>query len=161
MTRRMPSIRRLYGASPLHLILSIACLAFAGYLVWTVVPAPNSARIFIWIGLAAAVHDLLLWPLYVLLDRVLAVVHNNRKQAHALVPWINHLRVPAVLSAIALVISFPLVLRHSEPAYRTATGLTERPYLGRWLLLSVSAFVASALLYVMRLLRKRQRQASK
>lgn len=157
----MSWLRARYGAGPLHLVLTTACLAFAGYLVWTVVPAPNSARIFIWIGIAAAVHDLVLWPLYVLLDRLLAVADRDRARPHASVPWINHVRVPAVLSGVALLISFPLVLRHSEPAYHTATGLTEQPYLGRWLLLTTLAFSASALAYLVRLLYWRRRRADR
>jgi hypothetical protein len=154
-------VRHRYGAGPVHLVLTASCLAFAGYLVWTVVPAPNSARIFIWIGVAAGVHDLVLWPLYVLLDRILAVVQRDEARASASVPWINHIRVPTVLSAVALLISFPLVLRHSESAYHTATGLTERPYLERWVLLTTSAFSISALTYLARVLYLRRRKADR
>ena len=144
----MSWFRRRYGAGPLHLMLSTASLAFAGYLVWILVPAANSLRLFVWIGVAAAVHDLILWPIYAGLDR-LARGGGGRRAA---VPVVNHIRVPVVLSAVTLLISFPLVLRHSEPAYHTATGLTEGPYLARWLILSGSAFAASALLYLGRVL---------
>lgn len=158
----MNRLRRHYGAGPVHLVLSAVCLAFAGYLVWVVLPAPNSARIFIWIALAAGVHDVLLWPLYTLLDRALTRTRTrNEKQRQPAVPWINHVRVPAVLSAVMLLISFPLVLRHSEPAYHAASGLTEQPYLGRWLVLSGSAFAASALMYMTRLLLNRQRRVTR
>jgi hypothetical protein len=153
-------LRRRYGDGPVHLLLSVACLGFAGYLVWTVAPAPNSARIFIWIGLAAAVHDIVLWPLYVLLDRTLSTAHPAKRRPYG-VAWINHIRVPAVFSAVALLISFPLVLRHSEPAYHTASGLTEQPYLGRWLVLTGCGFALSALLYLARVLRRRLRGASR
>lgn len=158
----MNRLRRHYGAGPAHLVLSAACLAFAGYLVWVVEPAQNSSRILIWIALAAGVHDVVLWPLYTLLDRALTGTRARNKNRHQpAVPWINHVRVPAVLSAVMLLISFPLVLRHSEPAYHAASGLTEQPYLGRWLALSGSAFAASALIYVMRLLLKRQRRVTR
>jgi hypothetical protein len=73
------------------------------------------------------------------------------------VPWINHLRVPVVLSAVMLAVSFPLVLRHSERTYHTATGLTEHPYLARWLLLTASAFAISAVIYAIRLIRVARR----
>ena len=160
----MTWLRRRYGDGPLHLILSVACLAFAGYLVWTVLPAPNSVRLLVWIAAAAAVHDLVLWPLYALMDRVLGPIARKRRGNDGIhrpsVPLINYIRVPAVLSAVMLLISFPLVLRHSEPAYHTATGLTEQPYLGRWLLLSGCAFGGSALLYVARLLRSKLRRGA-
>ena len=152
----MSWLRRRYGDGPLHLVLSTACLAFAGYLVWTVLPAPNSVRILVWIAAAAAIHDVVLWPLYTVLDRILRPTDRSRRGRHASVPLINHIRVPAVLSAVTLLISFPLVLRHSEPAYHTASGLTEQPYLGRWLLLTGSAFAASAVIYLARLLRTRR-----
>ena len=155
----MKRLRRHYGAGPVHLVLSAACLAFAGYLVWVVLPAPNSARIFIWIALAAGVHDVLLWPLYTLLDRALTRTRSKRSRQPS-VPWINHVRVPVVLSALMLLISFPLVVRHSEPAYHAASGLTEQPYLGRWLALSGSAFAGSALVYAARLILNRQRRSA-
>lgn len=154
---RLSWFRRRYGDGPAHLLLTTACLAFGGYLVRTVVPAANSVRILIWIGVAAAVHDLVLWPLYVILDRALTALHRRGAPAVPEVPWINHVRAPVVLSSVALLISFPLVLRHSEPAYHTATGLSEHPYLGRWLLLTGCAFGASAALYMFRVFRSRLR----
>lgn len=145
-------LRMQYGAGPMHLF-GLACgLAFGGYIVWIVEPAPNSARIFLWAGTAALVHDLVLWPLYTVLDRVAS---RAGRQTRFAIPWINYVRVPTVLSAVMLTVSFPLVLRHSEPAYRTATGLTENPYFGRWLLLSGGAFAFSALVYVLRSARQR------
>lgn len=147
-------VRTHYGAGPLHLLCLLAGLGFAGYLVWTVLPAPNSARILIWVAAAAAAHDLLLWPLYTIADRAARGSHTERYRG---VPWINHLRVPAVLSAVALAVSFPLVLRRSERAYRAASGLTEHPYLGRWLVLSGAAFALSAVLYAIRVLRAARR----
>ena len=154
----MSRLRGHYGDGPVHLVMSAACLVFAGYLVWTILPAPNSARLLIWIAVAAAVHDLVLWPAYALLDRVLGRAAQRRGAPRAAIPLANHVRVPAVLSALMLLISFPLVLRHSEPAYHTATGLTEQPYLGRWLLLTACAFGASALIYAARLVRTRLRR---
>jgi hypothetical protein len=149
----MRSVRRWlevhYGAGPLHLLCLPAALGFAGYLVWTVLPAPQSVRILIWVVSAAVAHDLLLWPLYSLADRAGHLLSTGRRRPA--VPWINHLRVPAVLSAVGLAVSFPLVFRRSEATYHTATGLTEHPYLARWLLLSASAFAVSALLYALRL----------
>lgn len=147
-------LRSHYGAGPMHLLCLAAGLAFAGYLVWTVVPAPNSARILIWVAAAAVAHDLLLWPLYTIADRAARSMDAKRAPA---VPWINHVRVPAVLSAVALAVSFPLVLRRSERAYHAASGLTEYPYLGRWLLLTGGAFTLSAVLYAIRLLRAARR----
>lgn len=158
----MSWLRQRYGAGPLHLVLSVACLAFSGYLVWTVLPAANAARLFVWIGLAAAVHDLLLWPFYAGLDRLVVRLRERRRKTigdRFAVPLVNHIRVPVVLSAVTLLISFPLVLRHSEPAYHTATGLTEQPYLWRWLSITGSAFAISAVIYIGRVSIRRARRA--
>jgi hypothetical protein len=146
----MSRFRRLYGAGPLHLVSMMACLCFAGYLVWTILPAPQSIRILIWVGGAAVAHDLVLWPVYTVIDRAARAGARRRVPP---VPWINHVRVPVVLSAVTLVISWPLVTRHSEAAYHAASGLSEHPYLGRWLLLSGLAFAVSLLIYAVRILR--------
>lgn len=155
LERAMLWLRRRYGDGPLHLILTVASLGFAGYLVWIVLPAPKSIVILVWIAIAAAVHDLVLWPLYAVMDQLSTWVHHRQRPNHPRVPWINHVRVPVVLSAVMLLISFPLVLRHSEPAYHTATGLTEQPYLAHWLVLTAIAFGASALIYLGRVFRGR------
>jgi hypothetical protein len=152
----MTWFRRRYGAGPLHLLSLLACLAFAAYLVWTVLPAPQSIRILVWVGGAAVAHDLVLWPVYAVADRIALAVHGHPRLAPK-VPWVNYVRVPVVLSAVTLVISWPLVFRQGELSYHLASGLTQRPYLGRWLLLSGSAFAVSAVLYAARLLRALRR----
>lgn len=151
-------LRRRYGAGPLHLLALPACLAFSGYMVYTVLPAPLSIRILIWFAGAAVAHDLLLWPLYAIADRSAVRLHRRHPDRLPAIPWINYLRVPAVLSAVMLAISFPLVLRLAEPTYRAATGLSESPYLSRWLILSGAAFAASAVLYALRLAGLRRRR---
>jgi low temperature requirement protein LtrA len=140
-----------YGAGPLHLLCLPAALAFAGYLVWTIVPAPDSGRILIWVVAAAIAHDLLLWPLYTIADRATQLIDKGTRRRRLAVPLVNHVRVPVVLSAVMLAVSFPLVLRHSERTYHAATGLTEHPYLARWLLLTGAAFAISAVVYAARL----------
>jgi hypothetical protein len=154
----MTIFRRHYGAGPLHLLSMLACLAFAAYLLWTVLPAPDSTRIVIWVGGAAVAHDLVLWPLYAITDRLAVIADQHEPRRFPPVPWINHLRVPSVLAAVTLLISFPLVLRHSERTYHVATGLTEHPYLGRWLLLTASAFALSTVIYGYRLIRALRRR---
>jgi hypothetical protein len=56
-----------------------------------------------------------------------------------------------VFSAVTLAVSFPLVFGWSKWQYRAATGLSESPYLNRWLLLTGAAFGTSAVLYAVRL----------
>lgn len=152
-------LRRRYGAGPLHLLALIACFCLVGYVVSLALSAPEYVRILVWFGGAAVAHDLVLWPLYAVADRAAVIVARRRPDRLPAVPWINYLRVPAVLSGVALAVSFPLVFRWSEPTYHAASGLTERPYLGRWLLVTGIVFAASALLYAVRLGRARSRKA--
>jgi hypothetical protein len=128
----------------------VACLALAGYVVNRILTGPEGLRILVWFGAGAVAHDLLLWPLYAIADRGAVRVHRRHPDRLPAVPWINHLRVPAVISGTLLAVSFPLVLRLSDPTYRAATGLTESPYLGRWLLVTAVLFAASAFLYAAR-----------
>ncbi len=69
---------------------------------------------------------------------------------------INHVRVPALLSALTLIVSFPLILGFGDGRYERATTLSQDVYLG-WLLLCAAMFAISGLLYA---LRARRRQPS-
>jgi hypothetical protein len=147
----MSWLRRRYGAGPLQLLSLLSCVALAGYVVSRVLAGPEGLRILVWFAGAAIAHDLFLWPLYALTDLTAVAASRRHPERLPKVPWINHLRVPVVLSAVMLAVSFPLVLRLSEPAYHAASGRTENPYLGRWLLLTGMAFGLSAVLYAFRL----------
>jgi hypothetical protein len=144
-------LRRRYGAAPLHLLSLLCCLALAGYGATRVLAGPEGLRILVWFAAAAVAHDLVLWPLYALADVTLVAVARRHPERLPKVPWTNHLRIPVVVSAVMLAVSFPLVFRLSEPAYHAASGLTENPYLGRWLLLTGMAFGLSAVVYALRL----------
>ena len=45
----------------------------------------------------------------------------------------------------------PGIIEQGGPTYAAATGQTQDPFLGRWLLLTAALFAASAVAYVMRL----------
>jgi hypothetical protein len=147
----MTWLRRRYGAGPLHLLSLLSCFALGGYVATRVLAGPEGLRILVWFAGAAGAPDLVLWPLYALVDRTAVSAARGHPERLPKVPWINHLRVPVVLSAVMLTVSFPLVLRLSEPTYHAASGLTENPYLGRWLLLTGIAFGLSTVLYALRL----------
>ena len=149
----MARLRQRYGAGPLHLLSLVACFTLTGYVVSRVLTAPHHLQILVWFAGAVIIHDLVLFPLYALADRSLAAAAASRRHPDRLpdVPWINHLRVPAVVSGTLLAVSFPLVLRLSERTYHAASGLSTAPYLNRWLLVTGTLFAGSALLYALRL----------
>jgi hypothetical protein len=143
--------RRHYGAGPLHLLGLAAAFALAGYVASRIAGVGHAERIAIWFVAGVIAHDLLLWPLYTLVDRGAIRAARRHPEHLPRVPWINHLRAPVMLSAVWLMISFPLVLRLRPRTYKSATGLTPDVYLGRWLAISAIAFGFSAVLYAIRL----------
>lgn len=149
--------RRLYGSNPLHLLVTIACFALAGY-------AANQLRtgdvvgIIIWLGGAVIGHDLILFPLYALADRSVMAVFRRRPPALPAVPWINYLRVPVVFSAILLLIWWPLIFRLPTQFTADHTGLSLNPYMGHWLAVTGALFLLSAVAYALRLRPRRSRR---
>ena len=146
-----------YGAAPLHLIAVIASLAVAGYALLEVAERPAPVNFAIWFGLAIVAHDLIAFPLYSLLDAIAgrALVPGGESERLAL----NHLRVPALLSGLTLIVWFPLVLRLAGDQFEQATGMTADPYLGRWLLLTALLFGGSGVVLAFRLRRAARRRA--
>jgi Kef-type K+ transport system membrane component KefB len=140
--------RRLYGSGPLHLLALVASFALAAAALSHFLDTGAPVNIAVWFVGAVVLHDLVLWPLYAVLDRVAA---DAGRRAH--VPPVNYIRVPAFLSALALLVYFPLILRVSVPVYEKATGQDPGVYLGRWLWITGALFAGSALLYAVALRR--------
>ncbi|OLT31154.1 hypothetical protein BJF79_09180 [Actinomadura sp. CNU-125] len=141
-------LRARYGAGPTHLLALAVCFALAGYAalrVFTTTPWPF---VLAWFAGAAVAHDLVLFPLYALADRSLTGASRARPGRPSPV---NHLRVPFAASGLLLLLFFPMITRWSERDYTAASGRTEDPYLGRWLLVTAALFALSAALYVLRL----------
>lgn len=149
-------LRRRYGAGPLHLLSLIACLALIGYAVTRIHAQGGLVWIALWWVVSLVLHDLVGWPLYAIVDRRAVRAARRHPSRLPAVPWINHLRVPAVISGTLLLVSFPLVGRLSESTYVGTTGYTEAPYLAHWLLATGVLFGASAVLYAVRLGRARR-----
>ena len=145
-------LRSLYGAGPLHLALMLAALALAGYAVlelgldglWD----PDSwwQSIAVWFVGAAVAHDLVLFPAYALGDRLLTARGRSGRQ----VRLTNHLRVPLLAAGLTFVVFFPGIVQQGSDAHLRASGLTQDPYLERWLLLCAAFFAASAAVHAVR-----------
>ena len=146
-----PGFRRLYGASPWHLLAVLGCFALTAYVVSRLADSPALLRIALWLVAVAVVWDLVLGPAYALADRVLLA--PVRRVAPRGVRLLNHVRVPALLSSVLLLVWLPLVAQRSEGIYRTKTGLTQDAYLGRWLAVTGVLLVVSLLLWALRVVR--------
>ncbi len=73
-------------------------------------------------------------------------------------PLINHVRIPAFLSALALLMFFPLILGLDTTNYEKDAGLSGDVFLTRWLGLCAALFLGSAVIYAIRLRRSAQRR---
>jgi hypothetical protein len=139
------SFRRQYGSSPLHLIGHI--LAFAAF-VWAfrqILGGGYVVNYVAWFVGAAILHDIVLVPVYSLIDRI-----ARRETRHAFGPRINYLRAPAIISAILLLVYSPLILGYSDRNYRADTGHAVQHELRNWLLITAGLFVASGLVFLAR-----------
>jgi hypothetical protein len=152
------AFRRAYGAEPLHLLVALATLAFAGYGVVTAVVRPDRVAFLLWFGGAVVAHDLVLFWAYTGVRRGLerAGARLARGDPGRAVRAVNHVTVPLFVSALLLVVWFPLIFGLSAPVYERKVGLPPDPglYLARWLLVTAALFSASAVLYLVRLRRR-------
>lgn len=169
----MPSIstrfKNSYGSHPVHLLTMVSGFALLGYIVATFKPAtlwnPGTwwQSIAVWFAAAVIGHDLLLFPLYALLDRILAARFGRRDFSAARrrpeVLARNYIRVPALGAGLTLLVFLPGIIEQGAPTYQAATGQTQQPFLGRWLLLTAAMFAISAIAYATRLVVARRRTA--
>ena len=146
---RARNFLRWYGASPLHLLTMAGCFALAGYAAAELLPN-NFIGIPVWFIGAVIGHDLILMPLYTLADRSALAVFRHRPLKLPAVSWINYLRIPAGLSALLLLIWFPLILR-LPGRFPVTTTLSLDPYLWHWLGITGALFLLSALALAVRL----------
>lgn len=148
-------LRRRYGASPWHLVALLGCFALSAYTASRLLGEPALLRIAIWFVGAAVVWDLVLGPAFALLDRLLQ--RGTGRLRAAGVPVLNFVRVPAALSLLLLLVWAPLVLQRSQDVYAAKTGLSQDPYLGRWLAVTVALFAGSAALLALTAVRRARR----
>lgn len=142
-----------YGASALHLATHLLAFGAAGYALAQVIRSSGAISFLIWLLLAAVGHDLLLLPVYSMLDRV-AVRGVSRATRDPRL--LNHIRAPALLSGLLFLVYFPLILGLSSRPYFLASGRhAGLPYARNWAGVTVALFAASAAVYVVRCRRAR------
>jgi hypothetical protein len=159
--------KHLYGAHPLHLLSLLASFALVGYAISLLgVHSLWNDRVWwqsiiVWFLGAIVLHDLVLFPFYALADRSLGAgwraVTGRAPQASPSVSPRNYLRLPIMASGLLFLLFFPGIIRQGSASYLRATGLTQQPFLGRWLLLTGTFFAVSAIAYAAATLRVRRR----
>lgn len=150
----MSAFRRRYGAAWWHLLAMLACFALSAYAVSRLIGNPSLFRIAVWFVGAALVWDFVLGPAFALADRGLTASAGRARPAG--VALLNFVRVPAALSLLLLLVWAPLILRRSQDVYQAKTGLSQEPYLGRWLAVTAVLFAGSALCWLLAARRARR-----
>jgi hypothetical protein len=154
-------VRRRAGvdAGPLGVLLMLASLALTAYAGIRLLSS-HVLGIVIWFVAAAVLHDLVLLPLYSLADRAVQALPGNGPGRPDTVggppPWLNHVRIPALLSGLLLLLFFPLVLG-LVGHYHSYSALPAGVFWQHWLLLTAGFFAASATLFALRALRRPRR----
>ncbi len=131
--------------SPFQILLLACSFALAGY-AGARLFADDWRGVALWLVGAALLHDLVLLPLYALADRALVRGLGSAGRRE----WTMYVRVPAALSALLLLVWFPLISGMVDQRYRSATGLSADGFLARWLLITAVLFGGSALLLAIR-----------
>jgi hypothetical protein len=156
-----------YGSHPVHLLTMVAGFALLGYILATFKPStlwnPGTwwQSIAVWFAAAVIGHDLVLFPLYALVDWALSRrVVQRPALAVPLRPKVlarNYIRIPALGAGLTLLVFLPGIIEQGASTYQAATGQTQQPFLGRWLLLTAAMFATSAIAYTARLVVARRR----
>jgi hypothetical protein len=149
-------IRRFYGAQPLHLLATIISFAIvaAGIAGWFQTGS-DPRGILLWALGSVVAFEWILMPLAWLLDRIaLGSRPEERGRRPRLGPRNRaYLRVPALLSALLLIVFAPLIFRADTADFEATTGIAPPDYLARWLLATAAMFVVSAFAYALSLRR--------
>jgi hypothetical protein len=158
--RVLSRFKRLYGASPLHLVGLLACVAVSGLAIqrWFDVGGHDTRLILTWFLALLIGHDLVFVPLYSLVDRILSHRPAARPGPARYARARLHIRVPVMLSGLLLLVFAPLILRKSSGDYGNYAGLSSHPYLGRWLIATACLFVLSAVVYIARVIIDQRRR---
>jgi len=146
-------VKRGGALAGLHIAVIVVGLALGAYVAFRV--ATNSdqwLRIGIWFAAAIIVHDLVAFPVYATADRVLVGASSGLHR----IGLLNHLRVPALGSALLLVVFLPQIIGQGDGSFTSASGLSPGPYLARWLVVTAVLFAISAVAYGTRVLTRRR-----
>jgi hypothetical protein len=146
----MKRFRRLYGGGPLHLLSLIASMLIAGAAVagwFDSFPGPTAVKVLEWFAGAVIAHDLVLLPLYSLLDRVASGARTTQEPPEH-VPGFVFVRIPALLSGLLFLVFFPEILRLGDHTFFVASGLHQRVFLARYLLTCGVLFALSGVAYI-------------
>jgi hypothetical protein len=134
-----------------QLLVHAAVFAVAGYALSQILRGGSAVNFIAWFVGAVLLHDLVILPLYSALDRTARQRRRSRPEWR--VRLTNHVRVPAVISGILLLVYFPPIVGLTDRNYLAASGHHPTGYGRNWLLITVALFIGSGLVYAVRMIR--------
>ena len=151
--------RRSYGASPIHLLAHLVCFAISAFALDRIFSGGDVKVLLVWYRAFAIAHDLLFVPAYTGVDRLFrgTTARLSPLSSHRGVPVINHVRAPVVISALLLIIYFPLISGRNDGWFIELTGHGLTNYMSNWLLITAVLFLGSGLIYTARVIHARAR----
>jgi hypothetical protein len=146
--------RRTYGQGPVHLLTHLAGFAVAAFAFDKIFSGGQVEQLLEWYLGFALLHDLAFVPLYVGVDRGVRAIATRlparRDRPRRAVALVNHVRAPAIVAGLLLLIYAPLITGVGAHTYFAASGHHVSGYLRNWLLITAALFAASALVYAAR-----------
>ena len=140
-------LRRRYGSTPLHLLAHGALFALFAYVALQLADARSVGNIIAWFVAALVLHDIVLLPFYVGLDRI-----AKRATPRGA---INYLRIPAGTSLLFLLLFYPPIFGRNDGSFARVAGTEPSGYLERWLLVTAVLFAIGGVLYAVSAKRRR------
>jgi hypothetical protein len=138
----MSRLARSYGAGPVHLIAHLALLPLAAWALLQIFAVDNTVRILLWLAGAVIAHDLILLPLYAVLDRA-----SQRVLAG---PAVNYVRIPLGLALLLALVYLPQLSGRGDPQFRRVSGRAFDAPVERWLLATAALFAISGVVGLVR-----------
>lgn len=148
----MRRFRYEYGDNAVHLVVGVVTLAVGAWALYKAIGLLGIPANFVkWFAGSIVVHDLVFLPIYSAIGVLVAAAITGGRRSPLRIAALNHLRVPTLLSALALVVWFPLILRKAPGSFEHLTGYANDFYLGRWLALCAVLFGVSAIAFLLRI----------
>jgi hypothetical protein len=137
-------------------VIAVAAFAISRTLE---VASTDGLNFVIWLVAGAVLHDIVLLPLYSLVDMVsrLAMSDHPLRRIHAA----NHVRFPAAISLVVLLVYSPTILDRNPGTFERLSGRPQATDpLEAWLWITLGLFVVSGAVLAFRLLSERRASAS-
>jgi hypothetical protein len=138
----MSRFARSYGAGPVHLIAHLALLPLAAWALLQIFAVDNTGRILLWLAGAVIAHDLILLPLYSVLDRASQRVLGGTT--------VNYVRIPLGLALLLALVYLPQIAGEGDAQFRRVSGRSFDAPVERWLLATAALFAISGVVLLVR-----------